>query len=262
MTVIVDGLDHATVTTDANGEFGMGGLPPGEHEVRVTKEGFIAKQVNATVEAGVQTPDLVEIMLLAVPTDSSYVLPFIWDGMVTCGTTFQNWCAAINLASGVDLFPDESFRFLFDEFMAQERTPDFLQVEVIWEPNNEFSQWAYGAFWASTWEEWEECLCTPNILATETGSGYILVQVPREAMEEFDVGFSTGIGVGFSAGEGLTAYEDVAEHPDRATVMVNQPFEAYMHAFYGCVPDPDWRFTETETDPVCDPDSLKDGASA
>ena len=35
--------------------------------------------------------------------------------------------------------------------------------------------------------------------------------------------------------------------------MVNQPFEAFFHVFYGCVPPEGWLFT-VDGEPPCDPD--------
>lgn len=244
------------VATDPDGNFGVPNLDAGDYAVNVSKPGFLPSEVPGTVVGGENLPDLIQILLEPAPVDAAFVMPFVWSGQVGCGTTLQNWCAAVKFVTGIEVAEDESFRFLFDEFMAVQRTPDFLQVEVVWEPNNDLSRWAYGAFWASTWEEWEECLCTPNILGVTTGETYILTQVNRTIMEEYDVGFSTGVGVGFSAGEGIGAYQDLLAHPDRLTVMVNQPFEAFMHAFYGCIPDPDWRFT-THGEPECDPQSVK-----
>lgn len=259
VNVTQNGTNHAVLTTDLDGEFGVGDLEAGNYTLNVTKPGFLTREIRATVEAGLQTPDLIQITLIPIPVDAAFVWPIVWQGHVACGTTLQNWCAAINLASGVQVFNDESFRFLYDEFMAWQRTPDYLQVEFIWEANTEVSKWAYAGFWASTWEEWNACLCTPNILALEEGDQYILVRVGSEIMKEFDVGFTTGVGVGLSAGSGVTDVESI--DPTKATVMVNQPFEAFMHVFYGCVPDEDWRFT-TDGEPTCDPNSLAAKADA
>lgn len=259
VTVRQNGTEHAVLTTDIDGNFGVGKLDAGNYTLNVTKPGFLDREVSARVEAGVQIPDAIRVTLIPIPVDAAFVWPIVWNGQIACGTTLQNWCAALNLVTGVQVFNDESFRFLFDEFMAYERTPDMLQVEFVWEANTEVSKWAYAAFWASTWDEWNECLCTPNILSIEEGDQYILVKVGADVMTEFDVGFSRGVGVGVSAGSGLLDPESL--DPTKLTVMVNQPFEAFMHVFYGCVPDEAWRFT-TDGDPTCDPNSLAAAADA
>lgn len=254
VTIFIDDHEAAILTTDADGNFGVGDLEPGNATVNVSKPGYTPAEVTTVVEAGVQTPDLLQITIAAVPVDTSFVWPIVWQGQVSCGTTFQNWCAAANFVTGVDVAEDTSFFFLYDEFMEHQRTPDFLQAEFLWTPNQPSSQWAYTGFWASTWEEWDECLCTPNIIVTEEGSEYLLVQAEREAMEQYDVGYTTGIGIGFSAGQaGLDGFQN---NPDKTTVMVNQQFEGFFHVFYGCLPPEGWRFTE-HGDPPCDPKSLK-----
>jgi hypothetical protein len=255
------GVPVVEVATDADGNFGVPNLDAGNYSVNATKPGYLGNEVPAVVVGGDNLPPIVQILLQAAPVDAAFVWPHLWNGQVACGTTTQNWCAAINFVSGIEISEDNSFLFLFDDYMAYGRTPDFLQVEFVWEPNSPASNWAYAGFWASTWEEWEDCLCTPNILATVEGSGYILVQVEGSAMAEFDVGFTRGIGVGMSAGQaGLDA---ILANPDRTTVMVNQPFEAFLHTFYGCLPEPGWQFT-LHGDPTCDPTSLDraEGASA
>jgi hypothetical protein len=248
-----DGHAIVEVATDADGNFGVQSLESGAYTVNASKPGYLSAEAPATVVGGDNLPPIVQIQLALAPADLSFVWPIVWNGQVACGVTPQNWCAGINLATGIDVFNDQSFKFLFDEFMAYERTPDFLQAEFIWEPNTALPSYAFAATWASTWQEWEECLCTPNLFATEGGSGKILLQADRATFEELDVGFSRGLGVGFSVG---TGEDENLQDPSTYSVMVNQPFEGFFHVFYGCLPEEGWLFTE-HGEPTCDPKRLE-----
>jgi hypothetical protein len=54
------------------------------------------------------------------------------------------------------------------------------------------------------------------------------------------VGTETGIGLGLYAG--CIPWPGCWAETGPPQAMVNQPFEAFLHAFYGCLPPEGWSF--------------------
>lgn len=242
-----DGVEHTVLTTDANGEFGVGGLTPGDHAVHVSKPGFITNALNATVEAGVQTPDLVQVVLDVEPEDTSFILPIIWEGMVGCAMG-ANWCGIIDLYSGVKVTNDASGKQFYDEFTQLQRTPDLVQIEVVWEPESLLGTHMSMEVWAGNWEQWETFGSELNYGYTSYVESPLIVTLDAEQLEEGLVGMETGLGLGMYAG--CIPWPGCWAETGPPQAMVNQPFQAFLHAFYDCLPPEGWTFVE-QGDAVC-----------
>lgn len=84
-TIIISGAgDEFELVSDDEGRFAKGGLAPGAYFLKATKYGFDEVQSSVEVVAGVETPDIVRIQMVASFTEEPFSVSFNFKGRVVC----------------------------------------------------------------------------------------------------------------------------------------------------------------------------------
>lgn len=222
------------VTTDADGNFGVSSLDAGNYSINASLAGYEAAEVDALVVGGENNPELVQVMLVAAVTEQPFIMSIPWSAVIGCAHTGANWCAIIDIYTGIDVTNDGSGKFFYDEFMEQQRTPDYVQIEIVWEPQSVLAEDLYFRLHAGNWELWESFVVAEFYPNVTSGSSPLINSLNRAELERNNVGYDHGIGIElFPDGGGGVPFG----------VMVNQPFDGFLHAFYGCLPPEGWSFT-------------------
>lgn len=239
VTVLQDGSEAAILTTDADGNFGVGGLAPGNTTVNVTAPGYLPTDVDTVVVAGEQTPDLVQVTLDPHVGEQPLILPIYLKGTVACAHTGANWCTIVNIYSGTQLAEDQSGAQFYDDVMAPQEQATYAVTEVVWEPNNLAAESMTLRLSAGNWEYWST-FTVAEFYHSEAGSRYIR-HVIDDVVRDDDpdgLGDLTRNGVGTETGLGIELFpgNGIAD----PGVMVQQPFKLFMTVFYGCEPAEGW----------------------
>lgn len=125
VTVTSDLLDEPrSMASNSEGLFLFSKLPPGAYQVHAEKEGFLAGRMATDVQAGVETPPIVKILLELDPAALPYVQVYQWDGFIEC--SFSLLLVRFAACSGVgnDHFLEE---YTF------EGPPSYIQSEMTWQ---------------------------------------------------------------------------------------------------------------------------------
>lgn len=125
---------QAKTTSNDNGQFGFGGLEPGTYFMEVSKLGFIPAQQSVEVQAGVEDPPVVRVLLQRDESFNPYSSTRQHTGYYQCGLAFVVVCGAPNLLLGEGTAPDSStWTFYF------EKAPTYWQTEMVWDSTQEVS---------------------------------------------------------------------------------------------------------------------------
>jgi hypothetical protein len=235
-----------TTNTSADGAYGFDGLQPGTHLVTASKPGYVANTVSAVVVVGDKDPPLVNVQLQA---SLDYVAPFVdaykVDGYIMCTSNPVALCSLPNnyrpTACGTheslcyDNVTEDNSRFNL-ELVGNTSA---LQAELVWDAASRFSQ-------QMGWK------AEPNVGCDGVGGTNQLAYGPSpllaigiEPKLRTPGGPPCGVIIAVSGGT-ITDGACVPDVPLFGTlcpgVVVQQQFAAYVHAFYGHLPPPGWRF--------------------
>ncbi|MHB1260559.1 MAG: carboxypeptidase-like regulatory domain-containing protein [Thermoplasmatota archaeon] len=216
--------------TDVNGSFAFAGLPPGTYAVEATKERHLSAHAIAQVPAGGAGP-LVQLVLEVQVDEVPFVVVVKWEGYIGCAFSYGNLCSAPAQA-GADVIGDQSAHLFWDEYVSQDRVPDALQAEAVWEATLATSEDLQPIFGWSTPDEWRAFQYggTFDSFSTPSPAYY---RVPRDEMVEVGLGTEAGLVVEFYSGD---------PNGVPAGLTINQPIQLFLHGFYGYGPPDAWRF--------------------
>lgn len=206
-------LGAGNTTTDEGGAFLFSGLPAGTYQILVEKIGHFASRSTATVEAGVERPPIVKIVLEADPTGTPFVQDEVFEGFVQQGFTVATARAGSSDA------PDQHF----------ERLPEWFQIEMVWD-----STQALGDGMDLTYISRAPNATVSQSFSTVRGTSPIHAGVDKNTLIANDIGGDTVISLAvFSAPSG----------PAPVALTLDQGFTLFMHRFYGFEPPEGWIFT-------------------
>lgn len=249
-------------TSNEEGAFGFGALPPGDYFLTASKPGYIEAQQSTVVVAGVAEPPIVKILLEADPTTQPYVEVNLFAGFIECSVR-PMFIAYQCGATDVDVVHAE---------YPLAQTPEFIVSEMIW---------------ASTQAAGDElslsirCLpgdSDPAEMCPEGQRGIVrsegkspqVARINRTLAEQWALGVNPLIIDLFAFGRSdLDFYNettvDEAQEPVtnepcmdwngvvfpdgtcvRATgpgLILNQKVDVYTHIFYGYAPPETWQFS-------------------
>jgi hypothetical protein len=234
--------DNIARSTDENGAFALADLSPGSHCLVFEKIGYHSINSCTLVEAGIEKPDLVRILMEANPDAIPYVIPFKFDGMVKCGASYIAACGVFDIVG-----QDVGDKFIWEQEL--EGAPTHITMEALWEgsqPTGSNFQLRLGHSPAGP--------ATVDNAATGPS--------PQQARINATIIQAAGIGAGSDLvgrmfvwemeGTNIEGYTGVCVPVVLTTwchgpgVAIDQKFELFTHAFYGYEPGADWRFSEGE----------------
>lgn len=121
--VVLVGSDAQTVT-DENGAFRIVDVEPGNHFLEVSKPGWTTVQQSTAVEAGVERPPILKILLERRPGAEPRAETFTVEGFIQCGAGTP---LTIHECPGLN---DQDKSQVTIPFAGG---PQHLQAEVLWE---------------------------------------------------------------------------------------------------------------------------------
>lgn len=239
--------------SDASGSFGFANLKPGTYFVKAQKIGYFDAQQSVQVEAGVEDPPVMKI-LLSINVDAR---PFFqvqsFEGFVECTTSVVVLCGAPNLVTtlwcsgDLDPLPPQCFgnvtndRFTNDFYFADNAS--LIQFEMAWDSTQTLSPEMY--FELETLNA--GCDTSGEVFLNNTsGPSAIYATVNQTQIEDHEIG--TVCPIYFSAFSG-DATGDPSGQGLPIGVTFEQRFTLFIHEFHGFLPPPGWRFT-VDGDPV------------
>jgi hypothetical protein len=129
VTVLL-GADGKEALTNAEGAFGFKDVEPGLHTLIVDKTGYVSLKVAASVEAGVDVPDMVRVLLESDPSELPIVDVRTFNGYVECSfstAAYRVAACGVNNVGGT----------LKDDFIMTHGDLDanalWIQAEMLWQ---------------------------------------------------------------------------------------------------------------------------------
>ncbi len=242
-TITLKGPGLETMSNEV-GAFGFAGVDPGQYFLEATKVGFQTVQANVLVEAGVDQPPVVRMVLEADPSSIPFVLPMHFSGHMGCSLSYIALC-------GLPVISDASE----DSFLATfpfDSTPQWINLESVWEgtqPTGDQMNLNMGATPAGP----------ATTFATAQGPSPLLTTANETVLAEAGVGAGQDLvgrmfawemeGTGIDDHTGQCVYVVLTTYCQGPGMALDQDFDFYVHAFYNWVPAEGWRFT-SEGEPV------------
>ena len=240
-----------STTTSANGAFGFADLDPGVYQLRVDALGFAPTQTNAEVEAGVDKPEIVRVLLTKDASELPYVEAFTFNGFIQCSGSTPAYrvayCGAVNLV--FEIAGQEPP--LQDEFIAGfdiDTHPDFIQSEMVWD---------------STQPLGEEMLLTVEVDPSDGNSiGTVSGQSPLILRADNATIAAAGMDTSGYMQQRVFNFEHPATTPPVPVcgvpnpvhggdmcvkgfgMTIDQKFEVFTHNFHGFLPTDEWTFLD------------------
>ena len=249
--IMITGTSHGNTTTTEDGAFGFEGLEPGTYFVMASKPGFVGVQQSAEVAAGVDDPPLVRFQLPVDPETRPFFDAYVFDGYIQCSVSFvaAGFAACSTLPGGVST--DN-----FDVTYTFDKTPDWLQSEMLWDSTQTVSDGLSMSYSANG----DGALLTN--WGSASGSSPITIQTNRTLNAQWNIGNGTDLFIrvfnepmeGTRPSDPVNG-DDCVDRPvlsgclTGAGLTLQQKLAIYTHVFYGYTPDPEWRFSEASTVP-------------
>lgn len=267
--VEVCGKPEFSFTTGVDGAFGFDELDPGFYQVCVEKLGFTSSTVQTNVEAGVDQPPIVKVILEPIPGFSPFYNLFQWEGYIQCNSNYANFCFIANyypslvLGDYGGLTDDSSVHFWFDEFIDVGRSPDHLQVETVWEPTQ-----LLGTSFNIRYETAEPGdFLIPCVFGSQEGNSPQIYRINGSQARDAGLGAPDpnpdgegcdiddgpdGFAVEFFSGDALGVCQEpgvVNGCYPKLGLTVEQRTSSFITSFYDYVPPQEWIFIETNEVP-------------
>lgn len=233
--------DGQETTTDANGAFGFGNLDPGPYFVRVEKPGYVPAQQSVEVQADVEEPPVLKVLLQRDLENAPYFLELVFKGFIECSSTYLAICAVPN-----DVVENATNDRFIQTWPIDAPDPMLVQSEMVWDSTQAVSD----RLWL-----WHSHADSGGVFAGSfehvTGPSPLLLQtLPEEveAADGLDAAWQLVIRVFSGDVEGTTPPMCVV-YCNGPGIAVNQEFEVFTHVFYNYAPPEAWRFTEAGAPP-------------
>lgn len=151
-----------------------------------------------------------------------------------------NLCAIINLypcaLAGYcePIVDDTSFVVLYDQIVPLQRTPDWLQTEIVWQSTQSLTDWLSIRSSAHSPDDGAGLDARQDSVR---GASPLVMAMGREQLVEWETGTAEGI-----------AYE-IFGCTEEATAIgcggfvLNQRVDFFFHIFYGYTPPEGWQFS-------------------
>lgn len=206
--------DGTSTTTDPSGAFQFTEVPGGVHALIISKQGFSDVASTATVRPADAAPPVLKIQMSPDASTASFVESEVFSGFVERAAT------AGTARYGASDAPDQFFDIV----------PTWFQAEMVWR-----STQALGDRMDLTFISFEEGAATGQAFARAIGPSPLANGVSRDQMVEANIGGENRLALAI-----FTATND----PVPAGVTVDQPYDLFLHRFYGFAPPEGWQFSQ------------------
>ncbi len=223
--------------TDGEGLFGFDGLEPGSYFLEASKLGYVSAQTSTSVQAAVDKPPAVRIMLSADPATTPNFLSFTFKGHMACSLSYIALCGV-----GGQQYTGDSFLATF----PIDSPPDHATIESVWkgtQPTGDQMNLNFGATPAGP----------GTTFNTSQGPSPLFASANRTMLAEGSVGAGEDLvgrmfawemeGTGIDDHTGQCVPVVLTTYCQGPGMALQQDFEFYVHVFYNFSPGADWRFT-------------------
>jgi hypothetical protein len=231
---------NQTLRTTQGGTFGFDGLAAGTYFLHVARRGYTTVQASAEVVAGVDSPPLVRVQLVADPVSTPYVDVFHFTGFLTFGAAIVATSVGTTVFGPLaDALSDQSIWVLNFTVL-----PQWSQGELVWDQTQPLG----GDFiWemtdtSNTHYGYRETGPSPALAYWNTS---VLVEHNKTTLDP-----NVGIAYRFFGGpHPLCTTPPPVPSNFGCGITFQQRAEVYIHNFYNFIPAEGWRFTK-DGDPV------------
>lgn len=171
-------LGDQSMETNDQGAFGFAGVEPGTHFLTASKLGFETVQQSVDVQAGVDRPPVVKIVLTPSPSTLPFTQSVQFNGHIACSFTLVTVsfaaCGLEPVASGLgNVFLQEH---------QYERVAEFVQSEMVWDATQ-----ATGTSLSLSWTDPNGPGGSQVRIAAEAGESPVVVSFGREEFEQLNL---------------------------------------------------------------------------
>jgi hypothetical protein len=233
--------ENRTATTSPSGFFGLQGLAPGHWFVQAHKLAHADVQQGLEVVAGVGDPPVVKLQLILIPSQVPFVNSFKVDAFVECIVPGANVCAILNLYPCVfvgycaNVTSDTSFVLFYQPLVSLQRTPDWLQVEVVWDTTQPVSD-GLGIRYSA--HEPADGTGIDARVGSVSGRSPLVIALNKTTATTWETGVKKG--VGFE----IFGWTEALAPLGSAGFVLNQQVTFYFNVFYGYTPPEGWAFSK------------------
>lgn len=226
-SVTIEGRSEST-TTNGGGAFGFDGLAAGTYFLTIVMERYVPLQQGVEVEAGVNDPDPVRVLLNTIPGLAPYVETYQAELFIHLSSH------SLGAISPTD---DDTPILTFD--VGAHST--IIQQELTWKPSSPTGEHVrlYGAALPIDWKVGNEIDRQSAI-----GGSPLTVRLNGTVDDRTADRFYVGVTAATQLASGPTDVDPAAG------LVVNQAFQAFVHVFHNFVPSEDWRFVRDGPYPV------------
>ncbi len=224
-----------TAETNEAGEFGFEGLEPGTYFLEASRLGFLTVQQSTEVQAGVERPPIVRILMERDVSFNPYSATQVFQGFYQCGTSVLVVCGAPNILLESQITSDVSTPYIFVD-----ADPTYVQTEMVWQSTQPVSPAL-----SFEMEALDGCDDSSiNYLAGARGESPIRASVNETVLELGTIGGAEcGIYHSVFAGDALNAAHCVSGVPCLPVgFSLEQEFEWFITTFHGYTPPEEWWF--------------------
>jgi hypothetical protein len=226
VTVPIPGANAKTFTTTEDGVFGFNDLTPGTYFIQATAPGFGPIQTNTEVVAGVDEPEVVRVMLTALPSVDPTVQEIKFDGFLQCATYTVILLFSVDCTSPLGYVDARFMTLTFDP------NATWAQSQMFWQAATPLAEWLRLDY------------------NYPQAADYGVVSGPSPLLWFRD---AAGLGdIATNGGEFRSITWVYGEMPVGAAIQ--QDFQIFSHLFYNCVPKEGWTFEIDAYDHGCGSD--------
>lgn len=243
--------------TGEDGSFGFDQLAPGTYRLSAHKPGFAEASTAVDVEAGVEDPRAVKLLLTFNPSLIPFSTAYVFEGFVECSFHLRGGylaaCAAGPIAnnllcSGYDVCPGNVTNDRVFAFQPVDGPPDFLQSELVWESNQALGEQLMLFQNYGTLDEFNGGGFA-GTFNTTMGLSPLMLTVNRTEMEDAELGTTNHMVPEVLAGANEATHSCLPDQPVARPcggygLAVEQQFQLFTHLFYNYLPPPAWRFSD------------------
>lgn len=242
--ITLQGLDREA-RSNPDGAFGFGDLEPGAYFLTTSKPGYNSTQTSITVEAGVDRPPVVKVLLEPNPSLQPFIEEITFQGFLACGVAVfytSVGCTTFGFIAGIT--DSEAIWGLDFDVL-----PGWAQGELVWTDTQPLS----GKFiWQIVPSEYPGSP-QPHIGYMETEKSPALAYLNQSAIEENgEWMLDKGVDYRFFAGPHELCPAGTPEGVNRfgCGATLEQETQVFIHHFYNFAPEPGWRFTSDGAHPI------------